>query len=51
MKTGQTGRTLRLIRVFAELIALSVCSLVFQSVRVMEQTERSDALIYNWVCF
>ena len=31
------------IRVFAELIALSVCFLIFQSVHVMKQTERSDA--------
>ena len=47
VKTGQTGRTLRLIRVFVELIALSVCFLIFQSFHVMEQTERSDALIHR----
>ena len=49
--SGQTRRTPRLIRVFAELIALSVCFLIFQSIHVMEQTERSDALIHNWVYF
>ena len=45
--SGQTGWTLRLIQVFAGLIALSVCFLIFQSVHVMEQTERSGALIHN----
>ena len=41
-----------LIRVLAELSAISVCFLIFQSVHVMEQTERSDALIrrHNWWC-
>ena len=47
VKTGQTWRTPRLIRVFAELIALSVCFLIFQSVQFMEQTEMSDALIHK----
>ena len=45
--SGQSGTTPRLIRVFAELIALCVCSLIFQRVLVMEQTERSDALIHR----
>ena len=47
VKTGQAGRMPSLIRVFAELIALTVCFLIFQRVHVMEQTERSDALIHR----
>ena len=47
VKTGQTWWTQRLIRVFAELIALCVSFLIFQSVHVMEQTERSGALKHN----
>ena len=49
--SSQTGQTPRLIRVFAELIALSICFLIFKSVHAMEQIERSDALIHNWVYF
>ena len=49
VKTGQTGRTPRLIRVPTELIAFSVCFLIFQCVHVIKRTERCDALIHNWV--
>ena len=49
--SGQTVRTPRLILVFPELIALSVCFLIIQSVHVMEQTVRSDDLIHNWMYF
>ena len=45
--SGQTGRTPRLVRVFAELKALSVCFLIFQSVHIMEETKRSDASIHR----